>query len=452
MRSSIALFWSCIGLLVVAFAASVASSQGGQSQGQAEPDRWSVVRCGTLLAVPGKPAIEGATVYCRNGVIEAVAARGERGPTIPAGVEVTEVDLSDSFVLPGLIDCHVHLTSQTARDQRMMSLVKSDADNALDGVVYARRTLEAGFTTVRDVGSLGDACLALRDAINAGKIVGPRILSSAKSIAPTGGHADPTNGWRDDLFDVPGISEGIADGADASRQAVRFQVKRGADLIKITATGGVLSNIGAGVDQQMFEDELKAIVETAHLLKKKVAAHAHGANGVKAALRAGVDSIEHGTYLDDEAISLFRSTGAWYVPTITAGKSVEEYAQEPGYYPAAVVPKAIAVGPVIQKAFARAYEGGVKIAFGTDAGVFPHGENAREFVYMVEAGMPAEQAIVAATLNAAELCGLSAEVGSIEPGKRADLIAVKGDPRRDVALLKSVAFVMRSGQVIKQIP
>lgn len=449
MRSPLALFWSFVALLVVAFAASVASSQGGSPRAAGEPERWTVVRCGTLLAVPGRPAVEGATVYCRDGVIEAVVERGGRGPSIPAGSEVTEVDLSDSFVLPGLIDCHVHITNETARDARLMSLIRSDADNALNGVVYARRTLEAGFTTVRDVGSMGDACLALRDAINAGKVVGPRILSSAKSIAPTGGHADSTNGWRDDLFDVPGISEGIADGPDAARQAVRFQVKRGADLIKITATGGVLSNIGAGVEQQMFEDELEAIVETARLLGKKVAAHAHGAEGIKAALRAGVDSIEHGTYLDDEAISLFRSTGAWYVPTITAGKAVEEYAQEAGYYPPAVVPKAMAVGPKIQDAFARAYKGGVKIAFGTDAGVFPHGDNAREFVYMVEAGMPAEEAIASATLNAAELCGLSSEIGSVEVGKRADLIAVKGDPRKDVTLLKSVVFVMRSGETIR---
>jgi len=452
VRSPIALFWSLVALLVVAFAASVASSQGGAPQAPAEPERWSVVRCGTLLAVPGRPVMEGATVFCRNGLIEAVVERGGRGLSIPAGAEVTEVDLSDSFVLPGLIDCHVHITNETARDARLMSLVKSDADNALDGVVYARRTLEAGFTTVRDVGSMGDACLALRDAINAGKVVGPRILSSAKGISPTGGHGDRTNGWRDDLFDVPGAAEGIADGPDAARQAVRFQVRRGADLIKITATGGVLSNIGAGVEQQMFEDELEAIVETARLLNKKVAAHAHGVNGIKAALRAGVDSIEHGTYLDDEAISLFRSTGAWYVPTITAGVSVAEFAQREGYYPAAVVPKALEVGPKIQDAFARAYKGGVKIAFGTDAGVFPHGENAREFVYMVEAGMPAEQAIVAATLNAAELCGISSEAGSIEQGKRADLIAVNGDPRRDIGLLKSVSFVMRSGTPIKQNP
>ncbi|HBS28889.1 MAG TPA: hypothetical protein DEB06_05445, partial [Phycisphaerales bacterium] len=222
--------WTVVGVL---------SIHCGPARAQApapEPDRWAVVRCGTLLAVPGKPAIEGATVYIKNGKVEAVAPRGEAGPTIAAGAEVTQVDLSRMFVLPGLIDCHVHMTSQTARDQRLMSLVKSDADNALDGVVYARRTIDAGFTTVRDVGSLGDACLALRDAINDGKIVGPRILASAKSIAATGGHADPTNGWRDDLFDVPGVEQGIADGPEAARQAVRLQVKRGADLIKITAT------------------------------------------------------------------------------------------------------------------------------------------------------------------------------------------------------------------------
>ncbi len=365
------------------------------------------------------------------------------------GATFEHVDLRDFWVLPGLIDCHVHLTGQTSRDQRARALSETDAHAAIDGVLYARRTIEAGFTTVRDVGARGDAIFALRDAIAAGKVIGPRILAAGSSISATGGHGDPGNGLRRDIWSVV-ASTGVADGADACREAVRTQVKRGADLIKTTATGGVLSNIGAGVELQLFEDELRAICDTAHLLGKKVSAHAHGVQGVNAALRAGVDSIEHGTYLDEESIRLFKEKGAYYVPTITAGKSVEEYAKIDGYYPPPVVPKALEVGPVIQGAFAKAWKAGVKIAFGTDAGVFPHGENAREFIYMTEAGMPAEDAIVSATITAAELLGLSEQVGTIETGKSGDLIATQQDPRSDISQLQNVRFVMRAGIVALQ--
>jgi len=352
-------------------------------------------------------------------------------------------------VLPGLIDCHTHITGEYSKDVHLRRVQESDADSAIEATVFARRTLLAGFTTIRNVGSIGDSAFALRDAIKEGTVPGPRILVAGRAITPTGGHADRTNGYRDDLFDLPGAMEGVADGVGAVRQAVRAQVKRGADVIKCTATGGVLSNVGAGVEQQFFADELEAIVETAHLLNRKVAAHAHGATGIKAALRAGVDSIEHGTYLDDECIALFIETGAYLVPTIHAGKFVEAKAEEEGYFPAPVRAKAAAVGPVIQGAFGRAHRAGVRIAFGTDVGVGEHGTNAEEFIYMIEAGMSPADAITSATVNAADLLGLSDEIGTIEPGKSADMIAVSGNPMRDVEVLLDVRFVMKAGRVYK---
>lgn len=414
-------------------------------------DRWVIVHCGTLIDVPGRPARKQATVVVKNERIDSVRD-GFTQPDdsgAPVESEVRIIDLKEFTVLPGLIDCHVHLTHETAPDSRFRTVTDSEADATIQGVVYARRTLDAGFTTVRDVGSRGDACFALRDGINSGLIAGPRICASGQSITPTGGHADRTNSFREDVFDIPGPIQGVADGVDACRQAVRNQVKRGADCIKLTATGGVLSNIGAGLEQQFFEDELRAIVETAHLLKKKVAAHAHGVNGINAALRAGADSIEHGSFLDDESIRLFIETGAYYVPTITAGRSVEQYAKIPGYYIAPVVEKARTVGPLIQDAFARAHRAGVKIAFGTDAGVFPHGDNWREFIYMSEAGMSNEGILVSATINAADLLGWADDVGAIEPGRFGDLIAVEGDPLRDIGVLKSVRVVVKGGVVMK---
>lgn len=417
------------------------------------PDRWTLIHCGSLLDVPGKAARGNSTLIVKNDIVERVVDGYAAVETVvPAELRsgATVIDLKNRYVLPGLIDCHVHLTFETSADARLRGLTESDAAMVLNGLVYARRTLDAGFTTVRDVGSQRDICFALRDAINAGKVLGPRILASGEAISPTGGHGDNTNGMRDDVLAVPGPIQGVADGVDACRLAVRNQVKHGADLIKCTATGGVLSNIGAGLEQQFFDDELKAIVDTAHLLGKKVAAHAHGTHGINAALRAGVDSIEHGTYLDDESVRLFKEKGAYYVPTITAGKTVTEYAAFPRYYSAAVVPKAREVGPKIQGAFTRAYKGGVKIAFGTDAGVFPHGANAVEFRFMNEGGMSGAECIVAATINAADLLAISSKVGTLEPGKSADVIATAGDPTRDVAELQSIRFVMTRGTVARQ--
>lgn len=420
---------------------------GNRSQAAAsDPDpQVTAIRCGYLLAEPGSPPIANAIVIVEGDTVRAVVGDPAQ---IPQNAHV--VDLSDQFVLPGLIDCHVHLAMEFTPDVRLRELQDSDADRAITALANARKTLLAGFTTVRDLGSSGDAVFAVRDAINNGRVSGPRILSAGEAVTPTGGHGDNTNGFREDIFEQPTPMDGVADGADPCRAAVRNQVKRGADCIKLTATGGVLSNIGAGIEQQMFEDELRAVVETAHLLGKRAAAHAHGARGIKAAVRAGVDSIEHGTFLDDEAIELMRQHGTYLVPTILAGKTVEANAGIPGYYPAPVAAKARAVGPVIQSAFGRAYKGGVKIAFGTDAGVSAHGINALEFVYMTEAGMPNAEAIVSATTSAAYLCGIQDTAGRIKPGMAADIIATSASPLDDITELQRVTFVMRGGEIVKK--
>ena len=439
------------GVLAVWGSLVMGLAQTGAQEPPAPAPRWTVVHCGSLLAVPGQPVRQTMTVVVRDGVIDNVLPGFTDPANLPelANARVSVVDLGDRLVLPGLIDCHTHLTGEYTADIRLRRVEETDADSAIRGVVYARRTLEAGFTTVRNVGSSGDAAFALRDAIRAGLVAGPRILVAGESISPTGGHSDSTLGYREDLFAMPESMQGIADGTAACRRAVRAQVKRGADVIKLTATGGVLSATAAGTEQQFFDDELEAIVQTAHLLGRKVAAHAHGTRGINAALRAGVDSIEHGTFLDDESISLFKKTGAALVPTILAGKTVTEWARIEGYFPPPVAQKARRVGPEIQDAFARAYRGGVTIAFGTDSGVSHHGENAREFAYMVEAGMSEADAIISATINAARLLGLDDSVGTIEVGKAADLIATAGNPLLDISELERVVFVMRGGKVYK---
>ncbi len=405
--------------------------------------RRVAVEAARLVDVAEGRVLEHPVVLIEGERITAVGA----GLSVPAGFEV--IDLGGATLLPGLIDCHTHITMEYSASTRLQRVEESDADAAIQGVAHAQRTLAAGFTTIRDVGNTGDCAFALRDGVAAGLVAGPRILAAGESISPTGGHSDHTLGYRDELFGLPGAREGIADGPAACRQAVRAQVKRGADLIKLTATGGVLSATAAGTEQQFFDDELTAIVETAHLLGRKVAAHAHGTRGINAALRAGVDSIEHGTFLDEQSISLFRQTGAFLVPTLLAGKTVAERAGIEGYFPPPVAEKARAVGPAITEAFAAALRGGVRIAFGTDSGVSEHGRNAEEFLLMVASGMGEADAIVSATVNAAELLGLEREIGSIEPGKAADLIAVPGDPLRDIAALTRVSFVMRGGVVHK---
>lgn len=429
-------------LIAPPFFAAAASAETGPT----------VLHIGTLYAVPGEAPIRQATVVVVGDTIDRVLD-GYRDPAdlFDPGVESRTIDLKDRFVVPGLMDCHTHLTGQSVpvgeRMRRQMQ--ESEAYAAIDGVVYAHRTLMAGFTTVRNVGSGGQTGLALRARINQGMIPGPRMFVSGPSVTVTGGHGDGTNSLSPALRPDQGPETAPADGPAEVRRAVRARVREGVDLIKITATGGVLSMTAAGVDQQFFDDELESIVEAARMMGRKVAAHAHGANGINAALRAGVDSIEHGTYLDDESIELFIQTGAYLVPTIHAGKYVEEKAKEDGYYPMAIRSKAAAVGPVIQGAFGRAHKAGVKVAFGTDVGVGNHGTNALEFVYMHEAGMSPEDCLKTATINAADLIGVSDKLGTIEAGKLADLVGLDSDPMQDVTAYQRVVFVMKDGSVYK---
>ncbi|HTI08560.1 MAG TPA: amidohydrolase family protein [Puia sp.] len=359
------------------------------------------------------------------------------------------IDLKGLTVMPGLIDAHVHLEHETSPNAQIKGFTLSDADVAFESTVYAKTTLMAGFTTVRDVGGSG-VNIALRNAIKKGTVIGPRMYTAGKIISSTGGHGDPTHGYRKGLTADEYTTETVADGKDECIHAVRQMYKEGADLIKITASGGVLSLEKDGTGPQFSEEEIRAIVETAKDYGMPVAAHAHGAEAMKRAIRAGVTSIEHGTLMDDETISLFKKYGTWYVPTIIAGKSVADSAsKKPGYFPPVIAAKAIAIGPVIQGTFAKAYKAGVKIAFGTDAGVYAHGKNWIEFVYMTEAGMPALEAIKCATVNASELIGVSDKVGTIEKGKLADIVAVEGDPTKDIHVMGSVKFVMKDGVVYK---
>ncbi|MEP6391463.1 MAG: amidohydrolase family protein [Halioglobus sp.] len=405
----------------------------------------SMIYAGTL--------IDGKNKTVRNDVT--ILIKGDRIAAIEDGFiehdDAELIDLSDRTVMPGFMDMHVHLDGELdppasySEDYFMNS-----ADIALRATVYARRTLEAGFTSVRDLGTSDIAALlGLRDAINKGYVEGPRIFAAGKSIATTGGHADPTNGIRYDLRGDPGPEDGVINGADDAYKAVRQRYKDGSDVIKLTVTGGVLSLAKSGDNPQFTDSELEAIVSASQDYGFVVAVHAHGAEGMKRAIRAGVDSVEHGTYMDSEAMKLMRKNGTWYVPTIAAGKWVGELAEQDGKLPAVVRPKAAAVGPQIQGTFAEAYKSGVKIAFGTDSGVSPHGLNAREFTYMVEAGMPPMEAIQSATINAATLLGVEKDLGSIEVGKFADIVAVEGDPLEDISVLERISFVMKSGEVVR---
>ena len=359
------------------------------------------------------------------------------------------IDLRNKTVTPGWIDMHVHMEHETNPNRYMETFTYNPADYAFQSVKFADITLMTGFTTVRDLGGTG-VNISLRNAISKGWIRGPRVYTAGRSIATTGGHADPTNGYRRDLMGNPGPAEAVVNGPDQCMQAVRQRYKEGSDLIKITATGGVLSVAKSSSNPQFTDEELKAIVATAKDYGFKVAVHAHGAEGMKRAIRAGVNSIEHGTNMDDEAIALFKQYGTWYVPTLTAGAAVADSAKKPGYYPELVTPKALEIGPRIKSTLAKAYKAGVKIAFGTDAGVYKHGSNWLEFVYLHEAGMPVMETIKAATIYAAELLGEKDRLGSIEAGKLADIVAVDGDPLKDTQVFGKVIFVMKDGVVYKK--
>jgi imidazolonepropionase-like amidohydrolase len=406
-------------------------------------DAATLIHAGRVIDGLSEQALAERTVVIDNGRIVAIEP-GYRKP----GSGDTVIDLRKSTLMPGLMDMHVHLTSEYSRTSELDRFKKDAPDVALDGAMYAERTLLAGFTTVRDLGDSFRASIALRNAINAGKVPGPRIFAAGKSIATTGGHADPTNGWADFLGGAEvGPLEGVVNGPEQAAQAVRQRYKEGSDLIKITATGGVLSIAKNGLNPQFTEEEIRAVVTTARDYGFKVAAHAHGAEGMKRAVRAGVDTIEHGTFMDDETIELMKERGTFYVPTIAAGRWVFDRSKEDGFFPALVRPKAAMVGPQIQGTFAKAYKSGVKILFGTDTGVSAHGDNAREFVLMVEAGMPPMAAIKSATSMTAKFLEIDDRLGSVQVGKIADLAAVPGDPLADISLMQRVHFVMKDGVV-----
>src|SRR5579871_415125 len=407
----------------------------------------TIVHAGTLLAKPGEEPQTRQTIVVENDRITAIKpgfGQPSRGDDL--------IDLSERFVLPGLIDCHVHLTGELGPKEKLERIEESPTAVALHAAHHARLTLVAGFATVRDLGELGgsaDAIFSLRAAVEKGYVPGPRIFAAGSIISPTGGHGI-TCGYRDDvnlLLDASGRGDGI----DGCRYAVRKQVARGADLIKFVATGGVLTDTATGTGQQFFTDEYEAIVATAHMLGRKTTAHAHGADGMKAALLAGVDAIEHGTFMDGEVMDTMLERRVFYVPTTLAGVTVAEYATTQDFMPPAIRDKALAVGPQIVDTLARAHKAGIRIAFGTDTAVSPHGQNAREFALMVRAGMSPMEAIKAATVTASIHIGQAKNLGTIEAGKFADIVATKASPLSDIRELESIAFVMKAGRVYKNV-
>ena len=402
------------------------------------------IHAGRLIAVPGKAVSGPSTIIVDNGRILEV-----RDGHIPAPAGATAIELGDKTVLPGLIDSHVHLTSDRGGEQALLADVRDDDPlHAYEAQLNGMKTVRAGFTTVRNLGDDKGVTMGLREAVKRGWVQGPRIVDAAQSISTTGGHMDGRGSLNDELVAHLPSPENLCDSIESCRRVVRRQIDRGADVIKFATTGGV--NSGTGLATRMFDDEAKALVETAHAYGRKVAVHAHGADGIKLALRAGADSIEHGTVMDDEILRLFKQTGAYYVPTLsTVNGYLERLAKDPNAYTGAVKEQIEWRIGITGQSLRKAYPAGVRIAFGTDAGVSKHGRNADEFELMVKNGMPPVEALKAATVNAADLLGLANEVGTIEPGKSADIIAVTGDPLADVTVLKKVEFVMARGEVVK---
>jgi imidazolonepropionase-like amidohydrolase len=428
---------------VLALAAPVTTqAQAGSAAGPV-----TLVQAGRLLDRPGQAPRGPSTVVVRDGRIVEIRDGWVDAAAFPGA---TVIDQRERFVMPGLIDSHVHLVSDLGGQAGFLSGVTENLPaHAFRAAENAEKTLMAGFTTVRNLGDEGGVTLALADETAAHRLPGPRIIDSGNSISTTSGHMDGRLGFNDDFREtIP--HDNVCNGVESCREAVRLQVGRGVRVIKIATTGGVNSRIGAGLGAQMFEDEARALIETAHLYGLKVAVHAHGADGVNMALRLGADSIEHGTIFDDETLRLFRQSGAYYVPTLsTVNGYLERLAADPNAYPPEVMPKIQWRISITGQSLRRAVPAGVRIAFGTDAGVSKHGRNADEFALMVANGMTPMTAIEAATVNAADLLGLSAEIGTLEPGKRADIIAVDGDPLTDVSVLTSMDFVMRDGRVYR---
>lgn len=417
--------------------ALAAASFGLATSVQAQ-DTKTVIEAGYVLTQPGEGYQRNRSITIQDGRIVSVDRGFEDHPDT-----VRVINLRDAYIVPGLIDSHVHLSNEFSPTSRLKILSDSDVDAALDGAAHAKKTLLAGFTTVQDVGGPNEAIFSLRDAIRAGKLPGPRIRASGRGITPSGGHGD-ANGFSPALTEIF-TGPNACNGADDCRRAVRETIRSGADVIKITATGGVLSNTKAGLEQQFFDDEIAAIVETAAMMGRKVTAHAHGKGGIEAALRNGVQSIEHGTYLDDETIALFREQGGTLVPTVLAGVTVTGWTDQ-AWLPAPSREKAAIVGPLMLDMLRRAKDGGVNIAFGTDTGVSKHGDNAEEFVLMIEAGFTPEEAIRAATIVAAEHVEMADDIGTLEAGKFADMVVLRRDPLEDITALKSIRLVIKNGE------
>ncbi len=402
------------------------------------------IYCGNLFDSKSGKVLKNRTIIIENDKIFSV----EKGFKIPKNKTTKLIDLKSKTVMPGLIDMHVHMEGQSSKNSYLNEFTLNDSDIAYDAAIFAKKTLMAGFTTVRDVGGRG-VNVALRNAINQGKVSGPRIYTAEKAIGTTGGHADPTNGYKNELVGDPGPKDGVINSIEDAKKAVRQRYKNGADLIKITATGGVLSMAENGENPQFTFEEIKEIVNTAKDYGMHVAAHAHGDEGMYRAVLAGVKTIEHGTLMSERTMDLMIEKNAYLVPTMTAGKSVVEKAKIPDYYPDIIVPKALKIGPVIQKTFSKAYSKGVKISFGTDAGVFDHGLNAKEFIYMVEAGMSEIEAIQSATITNALILNKENVLGQISRGFFADIIATNENPLDNINTLTDVVFVMKNGSVYK---
>ncbi|MGX9461211.1 amidohydrolase family protein [Shewanella sp. A14] len=408
----------------------------------------NIIYAGTLLTVPGESPLSQQTVVIKDGVITSITSGYQSAPMANENDNVVIIDLKNSFVMPGMMDMHVHLQGELGPNNDSEALRMSDADVAMRSAYFAKKTLLAGFTTVRDLGAKPEQIYALRDGINQGWVDGPRVIASG-GVSVTGGHGD-VDGMSPDLLDKF-TSKTICDGPYDCRRATRRAIKFGADVIKITSTGGVLSDTNTGTGQQMDDDELKEVIDTAHALGRKVASHAHAAQGINAALRAGVDSIEHGSYADKESIKLMKKSGAFLVPTLLAGDTVVKMANAPGgeFMSPAIKAKAIRVGGDMMKNFSAAYKAGVNIAYGTDSGVSHHGDNAKEAVLMSKAGMSNADILVSATINAANLIDMSDKLGTLEVGKYADIIATHNSPLEQIEALLAVSFVMKSGVVYK---